>query len=101
MPGNDGLFTAEEMQKIEAWIHTKWGTKPCEMCGHVGWAIGKSACVAPVLLQSSPGQLGVTLSNFYPLAAVSCANCSNEKFINLISVGVLALQPPPAEAPNV
>lgn len=76
-------------------LKSKWGGRPCQMCGTGSWTVQTSAYE---LRQFFQGSLVVGGSPVIPVVPVVCTNCGNTVLVNAIIAGALAsLAAPPAQ----
>ena len=94
---NTKPLSLEEQQKILDWLDKKWlGTKTCNICGHNQWNLSQHV-VAPTTLEGKNISLGGTI---YPLVLVTCKNCGNTHFFNVVMVGLLRSSSDPGSEPD-
>ena len=82
MPDSVGKLTPLEHTHLINWLREKWTQFPkCEMCGQSNWTVGDQVTASVNL---ADGHTYVWAGPNYPIVPVTCLNCGNSKFVNVI-----------------
>lgn len=69
--------------KTLSFLNEKWINKACPYCGHNEWSLGSRMYTPVELCDDYAMRLQVT--HVLPLTVVTCLNCGNTVFVNLIT----------------
>ena len=72
--------------KVISHLRTKWGARPCPMCGAQNWNVSDTVFE---LRQFHGGNLVLGQGPIIPIIPVTCVNCGNTIFINGIITGII------------
>lgn len=77
-------MTEDEKNRLLAHLNNRWTSKVCPMCRKNNWEV---AGMHSVMLQESRRTLNLG-GPLLPCAVVTCRNCGNTLFVNMIVAGV-------------
>lgn len=75
-----------DVQKVIEHLNSKWGKRPCPMCGQNSWTVSDTVYE---LREFHGGNLVLGSGPIYPIIPVSCNNCGNSVMINAIQSGAI------------
>jgi ribosomal protein S27AE len=79
--------------KVISHLQTKWGSRPCPMCGKGPWNVQDSTYQ---LMEYNEGGF-VVGGPIIPVIPVICGNCGNTVLVNAILSGVMEPSAPPGK----
>src|SRR5690242_18509455 len=91
MPDNSGHLTEADIKFVQEWCSSKWIDRSdhrCEMCGQNTWEVSQNLALAPVF----PGTDNARRGKVFIFAVVTCTNCMNQKFLNVLSIKLMKTQ---------
>ncbi len=94
MPGQDGKLTAEDRQKIAAWLarFPTGADSACPMCGSTTWMIAEHL-VQPITV--GPGGNAFFGGVSYPQVMMISNPCGYTRTVNAVVMGVVVVPPIP------
>jgi len=75
-----------DSEKIINHLKTKWGGRPCQMCGIGSWNVSDSIFE---LREFNAGNMVLGNGPLIPVVPITCDNCGNTVFINAIKAGLI------------
>jgi len=90
---NDKL-SAEEMEKVTAWLFEHHAAQPCPACLHPQWTVGDLLVLSQTFNRHGPLPLGVG----YPAVVIFCNRCGFMRFHSAYAMGLMP--PTSAEKPE-
>jgi hypothetical protein len=97
MPSSDGTLSKGDQEKISVHLNDKGKNHNCPVCGENNWAIGRHLLIGMVHTPNAV-QIG---GPSYPMAFISCNNCSFVRQFMAVPLGILTTDEPAEDTGNV
>jgi hypothetical protein len=83
-----------DTEKLIKYLNSKWGPRPCPMCGSGPWKVQGSIFQ---LMEYNEGAGLVIGGPIIPVVPVICANCGNTILVNAVISDVVNPSVPPSK----
>ncbi|PHQ86182.1 MAG: hypothetical protein COB65_01495 [Thalassobium sp.] len=74
------------VEKVVQHLNTKWGNRPCPMCGEKSWTVSDTVYE---LREFHGGNVVLGSGPIFPVIPVSCNNCGNSIMVNALQSGAI------------